>query len=157
MIIFMDLGLCAVLAVIGFGVIAGTAMTVTEWMLDHVLVVAVLLLIKAVIIIGGEMDIFSKTAGFRERTLCAAAILIDMFRSGIVLRAVLDGVLTAFSGGIFQLLSTGFGLIIGVPILIMASYGPLFIDDKVSIKGEILSLAAVGVCCLILYGVFDGW
>ena len=79
-----------------------------------------------------------------------------MVRSTILIWAFVDGILTGFSGGLFKFISTAFGFIIGFPIFIIAYSIAVFFEDE-PILGEIISVALMALCCLILYGVFGGW
>lgn len=156
MVIFMDFGLFLLLVIFGAGMLAGGAMSVTQWILHNMPTVILILFLKA-IFFTSSMGLFRKGLKFKERAFCVIATGVDMLRSGIVLWATTDAIVTAFSGGIFHLLVTGLGIVIGVPLFVVASYGPLFIDGDVSFVGEVLSLIAVGLCCLLIYGFFGGW
>lgn len=155
----MDSGASIILIIVLAGMILGSAMSVSQWLLSHIRLVIVLLFLKAIFFLGFKAK--GRKLGLKIKILHFITIIIDMSKSYIVLLAVIDGVLKAFGDGLFNMFVTGIGLFIGVPILIIASSGPLSIvideDTKSLFIGEVLSLIAVVICCFVIYGIFDGW
>ena len=150
MVVFIDFGLVAVLAILFGGLIAGTFMSVAEWMLSHISLLIVVMFVKA-------LACLALTGVFKRNSIQGIfCILINMVRSTILIWAFVDGILTGFSGGLFKFISTAFGFIIGFPIFIIAYSIAVFFEDE-PILGEIISVALMALCCLILYGVFGGW
>lgn len=150
MIIFMDFGTLGVLLLLLLAVMAGTTMTVAEWIISHLAIVLIMLLIKGFLIVG--------VFGGLRKSWEYLAIPLDMLRSGAVLWMLLDGVRSAFSGGLFNLIFTGFGLLIGGGLLIAASEAPIAgIAEESPLLAEIISIVLVSLCALVVYGLFDGW
>lgn len=151
MIIFVDLGLIAILAIIIGGIIVGTIMSVTQWMLANLPFITCAVFVKALIELG-MTGILKKNP--LQGIVC---ILIDMLRSALLIWVLVDGVLTGFSGGLLQLVATAFGLIIGFPIFLLAYSIGLYLEIEEPLIRQIVSAVAMGLCCLILYGIFNGW
>ena len=150
MVVFIDFGLVAVLAILFGGLIAGTFMSVAEWMLSHISLLIIVMFVKA-------LACLALTGVFKRNSIQGIfCILINMVRSTILIWAFVDGILTGFSGGLFKFISTAVGFIIGFPIFIIAYSIAVFFEDE-PILGEIISVALMALCCLILYGVFGGW
>lgn len=154
MIIFFDVGFLAILA---FFILGGTALSVAEWILNNTLLLFVILAIKSLIFVGAYMEPFSKNKSAIERIKFLFAVLIDILRSGMILWCVTDGISTMFNGGIFHMLITGFGLIIGCAIMFFASNFPLLIDMDISLVTEIISTILIAIWMVVLYCFFGGW
>lgn len=161
MIIFMDLGSYIFILLLIFALGAGTVLSIAKWLVDHVILVGVLLLIKAVLIVGVRIGVFKREINGKDRLIGAVAVLVDMVRSCITLWALTDGISTALRGGVFHMLVTGFGLLIGGGALLCAQLLPLSILDEddctETLIMELVSLALIVICCLVIYLIFGGW
>lgn len=161
MIIFMDLGSYVFILLLIFALGAGTVLSVAKWLVDHVILVGALLLIKALLIVGTRIGVFKHDISGKDRLIGAVAVLVDMVRSCITLWALTDGISTALHGGAFHMLITGFGLLVGGGLLLCAQTLPLnFIDDDdcgSTLIIELVSLALIVICCLVIYLIFGGW
>ena len=161
MIIFMDLGSYVFIMLLVFALGAGTVLSVAKWLVDHVILVGALLLIKAILVVGARIGVFIRDINGKDRLIGAVTVLVDMVRSCITLWALTDGISTALRGGALHMLVTGFGLLIGGGLLLCAQLIPLsFIDEDdcaETLTVELVSLALIVICCLVIYLIFGGW
>ena len=156
MIIVMDFGTFLMFALFVVAIVAGSAMTATEWILANMATVMVIAFVKAVLFSFIAADCAEHIK--KNIWLRMLYIALDMVRSYLLLYGCTDAILGVFKGTLLAFIFNGIGAMIFIPLYFVAYLlCGLLTFEELPILGQLLSLAALGLCFLILYVGFGGW
>jgi hypothetical protein len=144
--IFIDL---TFLVVVIFIVGVGSAAVVSQWVLNHVALVMAVLILKSILCIG-TASAQNKSTGYYLSL--GGLFVVDVAKNALFLAFVLKLLEALFSGGLLMFLVQSLGVIIGVPLGIIAAEGPMYFAYELleGMSGTAEeNIKDIGICVLL--------
>lgn len=145
--LFLDSLTLLLVTVFALGV-SGAA-GVADWMLNHLALVFFLLVLKSLLVMGSGF--FKENNHPSYYIALTLIILADMVRNGVFVYFASILLSELFSGSFFEFIFEIFALLIGGPMLFLASEGPMYIvydmmDDPGPTRNEPVDMSTFWLC-----------